>query len=214
MILEGKNISKSYGDTTVLSDVNIKVKASEFFGISGPSGCGKTTLLSILALLDRADFGSLILKGKDISSLSREESANIRNAQYGFIFQSYNMLMHLTVMQNTLLPFEYGTPIKDNIEKIAIEWLDRVGMRKYRDKRIHTLSGGEQQRVAIARALIRNPDIIFADEPTGNLDAKNSAIVLELLQEISRQKDKSVIMVSHDMNALKYCSDMLVLEKI
>ena len=213
MILEAINISKSYGDVRVLSDINMQIHASEFYGISGPSGCGKTTFLSILALLDRADSGSLILNGKDISFLSKEESANIRNAQYGFIFQSYNMLMHLSVIQNILLPFEYGIPIKDDIEKIALQWLDKVGMQKYKDKKVHTLSGGEQQRVAIARALIRNPDIIFADEPTGNLDAKNSAIVLELLQDISNQKDKSVIMVSHDINALKYCSDILVLQK-
>ena len=213
MILEGRNITKSYGEIEVLSDINIKVKSSEFYGISGPSGCGKTTLLSILALLDRADSGSLILKGRDISSLSREEFADIRNAQYGFIFQSYNMLMHLSVMENVLLPFEYGIPIKDDIEKKALLLLDRVGMKRYKDKKIYTLSGGEQQRVAIARALIRNPDIIFADEPTGNLDSKNSAMVLQLLQEIASQKDKSVIMVSHDMNALEYCTDVLVLEK-
>ncbi|NEW61156.1 ABC transporter ATP-binding protein [Sulfurovum sp. bin170] len=213
MILQGINISKSYGEIEVLSDINIEVEASTFYGISGASGCGKTTLLSILALLDRADSGRVLLKGRDITTVSREEASYIRNAQYGFIFQSYNMLMHLNVMENVLLPFEYGLRAEGDIEKIASLWLERVGMLNYRDKKIHTLSGGEQQRVAIARALIRNPDIIFADEPTGNLDAKNSATILDILQDISKEKDKSVIMVSHDKDALNYCDKILQLDK-
>jgi putative ABC transport system ATP-binding protein len=214
MILQAKKISKFYGETEILSEIDIEIEASTFFGISGASGCGKTTLLSILALLDRANSGQLLLKGRDITNLSREEASDIRNMEYGFIFQSYNMLMHLNVMENVILPFEYGVRMeKKRIEKIASFWLERVGMLGYRDKMIHTLSGGQQQRVAIARALVRNPDIIFADEPTGNLDDKNSLLVLDILKELAHDNHKSVIMVSHDREALEYCDRVFELDR-
>ena len=213
MILRAENISKSYGKTKVLEQINIEVESSTFYGISGVSGCGKSTLLAILALLDRADKGELFLKGKNISKLSKKEASFIRNEQYGFVFQSYNTLMHLSVLENVLLPFEYGLPFHENPKKIALSWLERVGMLAYKDKKVSTLSGGEQQRVAIARALVRNPDIVFADEPTGNLDSENSLLVLNILEEIAQEQDKSVIMVSHDSTALSYCTQLLALEK-
>jgi ABC-type lipoprotein export system ATPase subunit len=214
MILEAKEINKSYGSTKVLSNINLKIEKAQFYGVSGPSGCGKTTLLSILALLDKPDSGTLILKGQNITSITKDEAAYIRNSQYGFIFQAYNMLMHLSVLDNILLPFEYGTLVKDDVEKKALFWLKKVGLGDYKNKKIFTLSGGEQQRVAIARALIRDPDIVFADEPTGNLDAKNSHIVLQILKQISQEENKSVIMVSHDSHALKYCDKILTLDKL
>ena len=207
-------LTKSFGDTVVLKELSLEVSQGEFIGVMGPSGCGKTTLLSILATLDRPDSGEYFINEHNIFNLNEEELASYRNSNFGFVFQSSNLLMNLSVGDNIALPFQYGAFTKPEVIKERVtSLLDSVGLQGYEDKKVNLLSGGEQQRVAIARALSKNPDIIFADEPTGNLDAGNTAIILEYLQALCNNENKMVIMVTHDSFAVEYCSRIIELSK-
>ncbi len=208
------DVSKSYNKHKIFEKFSLRIDHGDFIGIIGPSGSGKTTLLSILATLDKADSGEVLFDDYKLHLLEDDKLAQIRNQFFGFIFQSANMLMHLDVLENILLPFAYSKKsTKQAITQRAYVLLKQIGLEGFEHKRINTLSGGEQQRIAIARALILDPQVIFADEPTGNLDAENSSIVLNILQSLTTEYDKTVIMVTHDPYAMKYCSRTILLEK-
>lgn len=213
MKLVAKNISKNFNDTIVLKDLNLIVNKGEFLAITGASGSGKSTLLSILATLDKPSSGEVWLNDINLHKSNNIELSNIRNEHFGFVFQSANMIMHLNVKENIALPLSYSEKIPKDLNLKVNLLLDRVGLSGYEDKKINELSGGEQQRVALARALINEPNIIFADEPTGNLDSKNTEIILEMLSELS-SSGKIVIVVTHDSIVSSYASKVLKLEKI
>ena len=195
-----KNIIKDYvtGDTTVraMNDISINFRESEFVSILGPSGCGKTTLLNIIGGLDRYTSGDLVINGKSTSTFTDENWDTYRNHSIGFIFQSYNLIPHQTVLSNVELALTLSGVSKKERRERAIEALRQVGLEEHINKKPNQMSGGQVQRVAIARALINNPDILLADEPTGALDSETSVQIMELLKEIS--KDKLIIMVTHN----------------
>ncbi len=195
-----KNIVKDYvtGDTTVraMNDISINFRESEFVSILGPSGCGKTTLLNIIGGLDRYTSGDLVINGKSTSTFTDENWDTYRNHSIGFIFQSYNLIPHQTVLSNVELALTLSGVSKKERRERAIEALKQVGLEDHINKKPNQMSGGQVQRVAIARALINNPDILLADEPTGALDSETSVQIMELLKEIS--KDKLIIMVTHN----------------
>ena len=199
-MLSVKKIYKSYGTKDnkypVLKDINLNFRANEFVAILGPSGSGKTTLLNILGGLDRYDEGDLIINGKSTKQFKESNWDSYRNKSIGFVFQSYNLISHISILSNVEMGLTLCNVTKSEAKKRAIEALEKVGLKDHIHKKPNQLSGGQMQRVAIARALVNNPDIILADEPTGALDSKTSTQIMELIKEIS--KDKLVIMVTHN----------------
>jgi putative ABC transport system ATP-binding protein len=184
-------------ETHALSDIQIDIEEGEFVSIAGPSGCGKSTLLSILGLLDTPTDGTYVLKGKPASGLKASERARIRNREIGFVFQSFNLIGDLTVIENVELPLAYrGTPAAERRAR-AMEVLEEVDMGRRAKHLPSQLSGGQQQRVAVARALAGRPSILLADEPTGNLDSKNGEAVIDLLKEL-HGRGSTICMVTHD----------------
>lgn len=197
-------INKIYesGDnsTTVLKDINFQIEKGEFVAIIGPSGSGKSTLMNILGALDKPTTGTYTLDGKDVFALSDDEIAHIRSSKIGFVFQSFNLLPRSSVMRNVLLPFIYdqSTP-KSERRKKGEQALKAVGLEEARWNNLsNQLSGGQMQRVAIARALVNNPEIILADEPTGNLDSKTGLIVLDSLKKLNKENGHTIILITHD----------------
>ena len=190
-------------ETHALSGIHLEVRNGEYVSIAGPSGCGKTTLLSILGLLDTPTDGKYILNNKEVSDLSFSERARIRNQEIGFIFQAFNLIGDLTVYENVELPLTYrGMPSKERKERVQ-EALERVGMSHRMKHYPSQLSGGQQQRVAVARAVVGKPSILLADEPTGNLDSRNSESVMELLEELHKD-GATICMVTHDPRFARY----------
>lgn len=207
-IIEIKNLYKDFvlGTITVevLKDINLSITKGEFITIMGPSGSGKSTLLYLIGGLDKPTKGRIIINGNDISELSDEEQSVMRRREIGFVFQFYNLVPNLTVEDNIMLPILLDGKKLGNYKKRLDEILEEVELT---DRKKHTpreLSGGQQQRVAIARALINEPDIILADEPTGNLDSKTSEEVMKLLQRICKEKGKTILQVSHSLETAKY----------
>lgn len=202
MILEAKQINKYFHEPEkhqVLHNISLQIEAGKLSSVYGESGSGKSTLLYILSTLDRDFEGSLQLFGHDTQKLSSTELTNFRNMHIGFVFQFHYLLPEFTVLQNVMLPaLKLGAKNKEAITNDAITLLDEVGMKEFAKRPSYQLSGGQQQRVAIARALINDPSLIVADEPTGNLDQKNSSLIVDLLQEIKTQKNKSVVIATHD----------------
>lgn len=197
-----KNLVKEYRDegiaTTALNGLNFEVKPGEFIAITGPSGSGKSTLMHILGLLDRPTGGQYILEGHDTATLSDIELARLRNKKLGFVFQSFNLLRKTTVLENIKLPLNYAGEIKNQDANYLAEMaIAAVNMQHRKTHFPNQLSGGEQQRVAIARALINNPSIIMADEPTGNLDTKNSIQIMDIFVDLNK-KGQTVILVTHE----------------
>jgi len=184
-------------ETHALAGVHLRIDQGEFVAIAGPSGCGKSTLLSIMGLLDTPSEGKYLLGGEAVHDLAVSQRARIRNREVGFVFQSFNLIGDLTVFENVELPLTYrGLPGAERRARV-LEALERVGMA-HRGKHLPSqLSGGQQQRVAVARALSREPEIIFADEPTGNLDSKTGANILALFRELSTQ-GSTIVLVTHD----------------
>ena len=202
IILE--KINKFYGDEVVfqvLFDIHLYIKRGKFTTIVGPSGSGKSTLLNIIGLLESPTSGKVFLDVQDVSSLNKDELAACRNEKIGFIFQFHYLLPEFTAIENILIPYWIGKgrPPGEIVDR-ALHLMDRIGIKKFSGKYPNQLSGGQQQRVAIARALINKPKIIFADEPTGNLDSKTSNLVMELLKEIVDEQKTSLVMVTHDPN--------------
>jgi len=184
-------------ETHALSNVHLKIGVGEYVSIAGPSGCGKSTLLSLLGLLDSPTEGSYLLNGKPVESLKHQERARIRNREIGFIFQSFNLIGDLTVYENVELPLTYRGMRAAERKARVHESLEKVGMAHRARHLPSQLSGGQQQRVAVARAVAGKPLVLLADEPTGNLDSRNSEAVMELLRDLHRQ-GATICMVTHD----------------
>lgn len=204
-MLQIKNVKKSYTTGTfiqhALKGVSLDFRKNEFVAILGPSGSGKTTLLNIIGGLDRYDEGDLVINNKSTKKFKDTEWDAYRNNCIGFIFQSYNLISHITVLENVEMGMTLSGVSAKKRRKKALEVLDRVGLKEHAHKKPNQLSGGQMQRVAIARALVNDPDIILADEPTGALDSKTSVQIMELISEIA--KDKLVIMVTHNPELAK-----------
>ena len=203
MIITVNNISKTYKNGSlelqVLKNISFKVDKGEFLAIMGSSGSGKSTMMNILGCLDNQYEGKYILDGIDISKSSENELSEIRNKKIGFIFQSFNLLPRLTALENVELPLVYSSVPKEERHKRANELLEMVGLKDRTHHRPNELSGGQRQRVAIARALVNNPSIILADEPTGNLDSKSEAEIIEILQKLNKM-GKTIVIVTHEPN--------------
>jgi putative ABC transport system ATP-binding protein len=202
-MIEIKNIAKIYktGDveTEVLRNISFDIKDGEFVAIMGPSGSGKSTLMHILGCLDTPTSGKYLLDNKDVLQLSDDELADIRKNKIGFVFQSFNLLPRATVLRNVMLPLVYANVPRDQREKQAQKSLHDSGLEESRFYNLsNQLSGGQMQRVAIARALVNNPSLIFADEPTGNLDTKTGEIVLETFQKLNLEQKRTIILITHE----------------
>ena len=199
-----ENVTKRFpvgeGEFTALKNINLQFKRGEFTGLVGPSGSGKTTLLNIIGSLDSPTEGKAIVLDKNISDLSHQESALLRNKHIGFIFQVYNLLPVYTVFENVELPLIYNkTPKKERHEKVN-EIIKRIGIAHRTGHFPQQLSGGQQQRVAVARALVTNPDLILADEPTGNLDQENAEIIQNLTIKLAKNHNIGIVVATHDLN--------------
>lgn len=193
-----------------LTDINIEIKDKEFVSIIGQSGSGKSTLMHIIGLLDRPTTGKVIVNDQDISKLNDDQISLLRNDFVGFVFQQFNLINKLTVLENVILPSIYSRKKLDfNPPKKALELLKRFGLEEKAKSYPNKLSGGQQQRVAIARALIMSPKLILADEPTGNLDSKSGEIVLSLIKDLNLKEKITVIIVTHDMNVAKQASRII-----
>jgi len=201
-VLLAKNINKYFRvpvDFQVLKNISLEINRGEFVSIMGKSGCGKSTLLYILSTMDTDFEGELYLSNQLISGLSQDELASIRNHQIGFVFQFHYLLSEFTVLENVMLPArKLGAKSNEEIEHDAIEKLKLLGIDDQAKKLSSRISGGQKQRVAIARALINSPKIIMGDEPTGNLDSKNSNIVFDIFKELSHEQGLSLLVVTHD----------------
>ncbi len=190
-------------ETHALSGIHLKIEPGEFVLISGPSGCGKSTLLSIIGLLDSPTDGSYQLGDKEVSGLSLDQRAHIRNREIGFIFQSFNLIGDLSVYENVELPLAYRGLKHSERKAMVLEALEKVDMIHRKNHLPNQLSGGQQQRVAVARALAGKPQILLADEPTGNLDSKNGKVVMEMLKNLN-EAGATICMVTHDESYAKY----------
>ena len=202
VVIRVRDLYKVYrmGDTKVyaLNGVDLDIRRGEFCAITGPSGSGKSTLLNMLAGLEHPSKGEIVIAGKHIEKLNEKQLVTFRRERVGFIFQSYNLLKTLNAVENVALPLSFrGVPKKIRNAK-AEEYLKLVGLEKQMKHMANAMSGGQQQRVGIARALVVNPKIIFADEPTGNLDSKTTMEVLKLMQRIVREQQQTLVMVTHD----------------
>jgi len=201
-IIKLEGINKIYRtdevETQALENVNLQVNKGEFLSIMGPSGCGKSTLLNIMGLLDAPTSGSVLIDGTATEKLSDKALAAFRNEKLGFVFQSFHLINSLNVIDNVKIPLLYRKMSGSKREELAKQVLERVGL-SHRMRHMPTqLSGGQCQRVAIARAIVGNPEIILADEPTGNLDSKMGAEIMELLQELNKQDGRTIVMVTHN----------------
>ena len=195
-----RNINKTYYSASplhVLKGIDLDINQGDFVSIMGASGSGKSTLLNILGVLDTYDEGEYLLDGKLIKNLSEREAAHLRNRTIGFVFQSFNLLNFKTALENVALPLYYQGVSRKKRNAIALEYLDKVGLKDWADHLPNQLSGGQKQRVAIARALIAKPRIILADEPTGALDSRTSQEVIDLLREVSKSEGITMIIVTH-----------------
>ncbi len=201
-VIEVEHIRKVYSSKKIeyvaLKDVSLLVKKGEFVSVLGPSGSGKTTLMNLIGTLDRPTEGRILLDGIDSSTLSDNQLATVRNLKIGFIFQSYNLVPYLNVMENVMLPLMVEGRDTQGKRDEAKSLLDEIGIGNYLEKKPNELSGGQQQRVAIARALINDPPILLADEPTGNLDSHTADAVLNLLVKICKEKSTTMLIVTHD----------------
>lgn len=206
-MIEIKNLTKKYNmgdyEFLALDNINVNVEKKEFTAIMGPSGSGKSTLMNILGCLDRPDSGSYILNNKDVSNLSDDELAYIRNKEIGFVFQSFNLLPRMNVLENVELPMIYsGVPKKERRNK-ALEALDKVGLTNRVHHKPNEISGGQRQRVAIARAIVNKPSVIMADEPTGNLDSKSSLDIMTIFRGLN-EEGATILMVTHELEIAQY----------
>lgn len=214
--VEGKHIVKDFrlGSETVkvLKDISLQILQGEFISVMGPSGSGKSTLLYILGGLDIPTSGHVLLNGTDISRLEDEKMSCIRRQKIGFVFQFYNLIPNLNAEENIMLPLLLDGKKIGNCRKQLDQIIDLVGLSEHRKHTPRELSGGQQQRVAIARALINSPEILFADEPTGNLDSRTGAGIMHLLREINKSTGQTIIMVTHSPEAAKSSSRIITVQ--
>jgi len=201
-ILSARNLTKSYsiGKRTleVLRNISLDVTPGEFLALRGASGAGKSTLLHLVGGLDSPNAGEIIFRGQNVARFSESELTRFRNRRAGFVFQSYHLLPELTALENVCLPARVARTAPETAEKRGRELLQRVGLRERIDHKPYELSGGEQQRVAIARALINEPELLLADEPTGNLDSQTGSEIIDLLKNLRTEKNMTLIIATHD----------------
>jgi putative ABC transport system ATP-binding protein len=212
MLLAVKNLAKTYGEgeliTEVLKGVSFEVETGEFISIMGPSGSGKSTLMHILGFLDKATAGSYFFEGSDVTKLSDDRLALMRNEKIGFVFQAFNLLPRTTVLENVMLPLIYSHRKKLDARKKAEAVLESVGLGHRLHYFSNQISGGEKQRVAIARALVNDPAVIFADEPTGNLDSKSGIQIMNILQDLN-DKGNTIILVTHETSTSEHAKRII-----
>ena len=212
-----KNLCKTFslagGTIEVIKNLSLDLPKGEWLALTGPSGCGKTTLLHILAGLDRPTSGDILLDGQNIAKMSSSALTKLRKKRIGFVFQSYHLFPELSALENAALPALQWGVNRNQVYENAKKWLEIFGLGTRLNHRPRELSGGEQQRVAIARSLINNPDIILADEPTGNLDAKAAQGIIDILQHVRSGESKTLIMVTHDLNLAKQANRVIELKK-
>ena len=211
-ILLAKNISKSFNETKVLKEINLSINQGEIISISGPSGAGKTTLLNILGTIETPDDNNdskLMICERDVFELNDKELSNFRNKNIGFVFQFHELLPEFTCLENVCLPAWIGK--NSNIKERAISLFKELGLIDKLDKKPATLSGGERQRVSVARALINNPKIILADEPSGNLDSKNSKILYDIFFDLRKKINCTFIIVTHNQSLAKKADRQIVI---
>lgn len=214
-IIHTKNLGKSYfGDgveTKALHSINLDIKEGEFVAIMGPSGSGKSTLLHLLGFLDKPTHGTYEFAGKAMGDYSEDELAHIRNKKMGFVFQSFNLLPRTSVLDNVKLPLLYSDRKKRDWEDLAKQAITSVGLEHRMHYEPSQLSGGEKQRAAIARALVNHPEIIFADEPTGNLDSTSGKVVMEIIQKLNEDHGHTVILITHEQYTAEHAGRIIYL---
>lgn len=215
-IIKLENVWKVYKlgkiDVFALSGVSLEIKEKTFLSIIGPSGSGKSTLLNIIGCLDFPTKGKVFLDGQNIEELSEKDLAKIRGKKIGFVFQQFNLLPNLNALENITLPMIFQKVAEKERKIKAIKLLDMVGLKSRADHKPAELSGGEQQRVAIARALANDPEIIIADEPTGNLDSKSGAIIMDILKKLHQEKNTTMVIVTHDPNIASYSEQIIKIQ--
>jgi len=214
-VIELKNVTKTYqtGAKPVhaLANINFSVKKGEMVAVMGPSGSGKTTLMNIIGLLDRPTSGQLIIDGEEISlDISDAKLAALRSQKIGFVFQTFNLLPRMSALSNVLMPVSYNKLLKPDAKENGKKLLEMVGLSQRGSHRPFQLSGGEQQRVAIARALVNDPEIILADEPTGNLDSKSGEEIIEIMASLNK-KGKTLVIITHNEKIAEHCSRVIKL---
>jgi len=213
-IIQTENLTRTYvvGNSTVnaLRGVNLDVEVGEFVALMGPSGSGKSTMMHLLGCLDTPSAGRYLLEERDVSTLTKDQRAAVRNNRIGFVFQTFNLLPRLNALENVVLPLLYGRNGGDMNQR-ASEALERVGLTSRAQHRPNELSGGERQRVTIARALVTNPALILADEPTGNLDSKTGAEIMRLLVELCAE-EHTILMVTHDAKVAAHAGRILQMQ--
>ena len=207
----GKLVNTADGDLAILHDLSFQIEQGESVAIVGTSGSGKSTLLSLLAGLDLPSSGQIDLMGQNLNLLDEDGRARLRGQFVGFVFQSFQLLPHLTALENVMLPLEMAGVSQTIAKQVAVEWLEKVGLGSRASHFPKTLSGGEQQRVALARAFINKPAILFADEPTGSLDEASGNRVIELLFELNRENSSTLVLVTHDPALAARCGRQLSL---
>ncbi|MFC1730578.1 ABC transporter ATP-binding protein [candidate division KSB1 bacterium] len=215
-VIQLENVSKIYqmGNVKVpaLRDINLKIKKGSFMAIAGPSGSGKSTMMNMVGALDIPSEGAIYLKDKDIASMGESSLAVLRGQTIGFVFQQFNLIPTLTALENVMLPMEFIEMEPALIKKRARQLLEMLGLEDRIYHKPAELSGGQQQRVAIARSLSNNPEIILADEPTGNLDSKTGKFVMDFLGKLNKKENKTIILVTHDMHLVKYAKRIVYLK--
>lgn len=209
-------ITKAYrtGDvlTPVLFGIDLLVQQGDYVALMGPSGSGKSTLMNVLGLLDRADDGHYWLRGQDVTTLNAAQHAEVRNRTIGFVFQSFNLLKRMTVLENVVLPLLYAGRPHAQARQRAHALLDQVGLNGLHQRMPNQLSGGQQQRVAIARALVNDPPLLLADEPTGNLDTKTTGEVLDLIGQLNREHGLTIVVVTHENDVARHAKRLVRLK--
>jgi len=212
MLLQGNKISKSYNKIDVLNNINISVSSGEIVSIVGRSGAGKSTLLYILSSLENPDKGDVLVDGINLKSLSKNQLAHFRNQNIGFIFQFHNLLPEFDALENVCIPGYISEKNRKDVERQGRYLLDFLDLSERIHNRPDELSGGEQQRVAVARSLINNPSIIFADEPSGNLDSNNSQQLFNLIKKLNRELNKTFVLVTHNLEFASIAKRILKIE--
>jgi len=211
MLIELRDITKSYdmgraGELKILRGINVEIERGEMVGIMGPSGSGKSTMLNILGCLDTPTSGSYMLDGKEVSTMNSHELARIRGEKIGFIFQTFNLMSYMSALGNVQLGVKYA---RQEINDQAEQALTRVGLGDRMKHKPSEMSGGERQRVAIARALVKNPPLIMADEPTGNLDSKSGFEVMSIINDLHKEGNITLIIITHDPRIAEYCQRVI-----
>lgn len=216
-IIETKNLSKVYGDNRdntvyAVNDISLAIEQGEFAAVMGPSGSGKSTFLSMLSGILSASSGQILIEGENICELNKSKMAKFRREKLGFVFQEFNLLDNLTVRENIILPMVWTDKSKEEMREIADHLMNQFGIYPCADKYPYEISGGQMQRTAVSRALVNQPSILFADEPTGNLDSKSSHAVMECFAEINEKLNTTILMVTHDVFAASFCKHVIFIK--